>query len=450
MDILFLLIGLSIGFLIAFLIFKNRKDKLPDESSDIISEMKENLIKLKTEKEQLESLLIENKTLVGKLNEENKSLNSSLIVAETNYNNTNERLENQKKDLEELQKRFSLQFENLANKIFEEKSKTFKESNKQQLNTILNPLNENLKEFKNAVKDTYEKGLKERTEISSELKQIQRLNQQLQEEASNLTKALKGDSQKQGRWGEIILEKILESSGLEKNVQYRMQDSFTLDSGKRLRPDAVIYLPEEKHIIVDSKVSLVAFEKFVNAENEDDKAKFIKEHIQSVRNHIKELSSKDYIANLDIETPEYLLMFIPVEASFSAAVSYDKTIFNEAWDNRIVIVSPSTLIATLMTVSAMWKQTKQTHNALEIAERGGKLYDKFCGFIDDMKKIENSLEKAYSDYESAFKKLSTGSGSLIRQTEILKQLGAKTNKALSKKNIGEIDIETDENQLSDS
>jgi DNA recombination protein RmuC len=228
----------------------------------------------------------------------------------------------------------------------------------------------------------------------------------------------------------MILEKILESSGLEKGLQYKLQDSFTLESGKRLRPDAIVYLPDEKHIIIDSKVSLVAFEKYVNAENEDDRQKFIKAHILSVRNHIKELASKDYVANLGIESPEYLLMFIPVEASFSVAVTYDKTLFNEAWDSRIVIVSPSTLIATLMTISSIWKQTKQTQNALEIAERGGKLYDKFVGFVEDIEKIGSSINKAGEEYDNALKKLSTGSGNLIRQTEILKKLGAKTTKSL--------------------
>lgn len=334
--------------------------------------------------------------------------------------------------MEDLQKKFTLQFENLANRIFDEKSKAFKETNKQQLDTILNPLHENLKEFKNTVKETYEKGLKERSEISTELKHIQELNQQLQEEASNLTKALKGDSQKQGRWGEMILEKILESSGLEKGEQYKTQDSFTLESGRRLRPDAVVYLPEKKHIIIDSKVSLVAFEKFVNAVNEEEKTKYIKEHIDSVRKHIKDLASKDYINNLGLETPEYLLMFIPVEASFSAAITYDKSIFNDAWEKRIVIVSPSTLIATLMTIASMWKQTKQTQHALDIAERGGKLYDKFHGFVEDMLRIGDGLDKASKEYENALKKLSSGDGNLIRQVEMLKKLGAKTNKSMSK------------------
>lgn len=428
MEIIYVLLGFLAGFIVAYLILKSRgaKQANPEENKNLEMEV----VKLQSENSQLNKLLGENKQTNETISLENKQLSSSLASAETNLANLNERLQNQKKDIEDLQKQLVLQFENLANRILDEKSKSFKETNKQQLDTILNPLNENLKDFRNIVKDTYEKGLKERTEISSELKNLQKLNQQLQEEASNLAKALKGDSQKQGRWGEMILEKILESSGLEKGLQYKLQDSFTLESGKRLRPDAIVYLPDEKHIIIDSKVSLVAFEKYVNAENEDDRQKFIKAHILSMRNHIKELASKDYVANLGIESPEYLLMFIPVEASFSVAVTYDKTLFNEAWDNRIVIVSPSTLIATLMTISSIWKQTKQTQNALEIAERGGRLYDKFVGFVEDIEKIGASINKAGEEYDNALKKLSTGSGNLIRQTEILKKLGAKTTKSL--------------------
>lgn len=443
MEIIYALLGLAVGFFIGFIIFKNKKsvtETLPNDYNDI----KESLIRAESKKNQLDELLTENKEKIELLQKENTQLSATLSSAETNLANMNEKLENQKKDLEELQTKFALQFENLANKIFDEKSKAFKETNKQQLNILLDPLQENLKEFKNAVKDTYEKGLKERTEITTELKQIQRLNQQLQEEASNLTKALKGDSQKQGRWGEMILERILESSGLEKGEQYKTQDSFTLDSGRRLRPDAVVYLPEKKHIIIDSKVSLVAFEKYANADNEEEKTRYIKEHIDSVRKHIKDLASKDYINNLGLETPEYLLMFIPVEASFSAAVTHDKSIFNDAWEKKIVIVSPSTLIATLMTIASMWKQTKQTEHAIEIAERGGKLYDKFYGFIEDMDKIGQSLKKAESDYDSAYKKLITGSGSLVRQTEMLKDLGAKTTKALSKDILSDYEEENKE------
>ena len=267
--------------------------------------------------------------------------------------------------------------------------------------------------------------MKERTELGAELKHIQELNQKLSVEANNLTKALKGDVQKQGRWGEMILEKILESSGLEKDKHFRTQDSFTLSDGRRQRPDAVVYLPENKHIIIDSKVSLVAYEKYVNSDNEEEKKQFLKEHIASVRTHIKELADKDYINSLGLENPEYILMFVPIEASLGLTVSNDNQIFTEAWDKRVVIVSPSTLIATLMTVNSIWKQTMQTENALLIADRGGKLYEKFIGFVDDLKAVGVSIEKANKEYEKAMSKLSEGSGNLVRQAEMLKELGQK-------------------------
>lgn len=452
MEIFLIIIGFIVGFVIAWIISNSRKNNSTELDSLKLKniELEKDSIKVNAEKTQIENLNVEYKKDIQLLLSENKNLNSSLNIAETNLLNLKEKLETQKEEIESLQKKLILEFENLANKVLEEKAKSFNEFNKTQLNSILNPFNENLKEFKLTVKDTYEKGLKERTEISTELKQMQRLNQQLQEEASNLTKALKGNSQKQGRWGEMILEKILESSGLEKNVQYKLQDSFTVDSGRRFRPDAVIYLPEKKHIIIDSKVSLIAYEKFSSAESDDERAKFIKEHVQSVRNHIKELSAKDYINNIGIENPEYLLMFIPVEASFSAAMTYDNSIFNEAWDNRIVIVSPATLIATLMTVSAIWKQTLQTENALEIAERGGRLYEKFKNFVEDLEKIGLSLSKASSDYDNAMKKLATGSGNLIKQSEMLKKLGAKTTKSISsdlvnKAFLDEVDTDLPEN-----
>lgn len=434
MEFLYILAGFVGGFVIAFLIFKSRKTEAVDDdnSESQIKELEFHVVKLKSENEQSLKINNEYEQKLEKLQNENKEINSLLVASDTNLENIKERLENQKEEVLTLQKKLTSEFENLANKVLEEKSKAFKEENKQQLDAILNPFNQNLKEFKTTVKDTYEKGLKERTEISTELKQMQNLNQKLQQEAANLAKALKGDSQKQGRWGEMILEKILESSGLESGMHYKLQDSFTVEDGKRFRPDAVVYLPDNKHIIIDSKVSLVAYDKFVNAENEIDRGVAIKEHLQSVRNHIKELASKDYLNNLGLNTPEYLLMFIPIEASFSAAVTYDNTIFNEAWDKRIVIVSPATLIATLMTISSIWKQTKQTENALKIAERGGKLYDKFKGFVDDLEKVGASLLKAQSEYEKAMSKLHTGSGNLVRQTEELKSLGAKTTKSISK------------------
>lgn len=434
MEALFLVLGIAKGFLIAWLIFR-RKLKLAKQSEISMQELiqaKSDLTKYETENNFLIKQLEETKTSFSNKDSENKELIAKLSIAETNLSNLNEKLETNKAELEGLHKKFTLEFENLANKVLEEKSQKFSELNKKQIDAIINPFNENLKEFKQTVKDTYEKGMKERTELGAELKHIQELNQKLSVEANNLTKALKGDVQKQGRWGEMILEKILESSGLEKDKHFRTQDSFTLSDGRRQRPDAVVYLPENKHIIIDSKVSLVAYEKYVNSDNEEEKKQFLKEHITSVRAHIKDLADKDYINSLGLENPEYILMFVPIEASLGLTVSNDNQIFTEAWDKRVVIVSPSTLIATLMTVNAIWKQTMQTENALLIADRGGKLYEKFIGFVDDLKAVGASIEKANKEYEKAMSKLSEGSGNLVRQAEMLKELGAKTTKSIDK------------------
>ena len=434
MEALFLVLGIAKGFLIAWLIFR-RKLKLAKQSEISMQELiqaKSDLTKYETENNFLIKQLEETKTSFSNKDSENKELIAKLSIAETNLSNLNEKLETNKAELEGLHKKFTLEFENLANKVLEEKSQKFSELNKKQIDAIINPFNENLKEFKQTVKDTYEKGMKERTELGAELKHIQELNQKLSVEANNLTKALKGDVQKQGRWGEMILEKILESSGLEKDKHFRTQDSFTLSDGRRQRPDAVVYLPENKHIIIDSKVSLVAYEKYVNSDNEEEKKQFLKEHIASVRAHIKDLADKDYINSLGLENPEYILMFVPIEASLGLTVSNDNQIFTEAWDKRVVIVSPSTLIATLMTVNAIWKQTMQTENALLIADRGGKLYEKFIGFVDDLKAVGVSIEKANKEYEKAMSKLSEGSGNLVRQAEMLKELGAKTTKSIDK------------------
>jgi len=250
-----------------------------------------------------------------------------------------------------------------------------------------------------------------------------------------LAKALKGDNKKQGNWGEIILEKVLERSGLVKGQEYETQFSTNNEQGKRIQPDAVIFLPDNKHIIVDSKVSLIAYEAFVNAASDEEKDKYIKLHLESVRNHVKELSEKDYQTSADFNTPDFVLLFIPIESSFSVAVQADQEIFNYAWDRKIVIVSPSTLLATLRTIASVWKQERQTKNALDIARQSGNLYDKFVGFVEDLEKIGKSIDTSKSSYESAFNKLKTGSGNLIKRAEDIKKLGAKSTKNLPDKLI---------------
>jgi DNA recombination protein RmuC len=271
--------------------------------------------------------------------------------------------------------------------------------------------------------------------LKTEIKHLIDLNKQISEDANNLANALKGENKTQGNWGELILEKVLERSGLVKDQEYRLQFSTNNDEGKRIQPDAVIMLPDNKHIVVDSKVSLVAYEAFVNSSDEEERLKLVKEHIISVRTHIKSLSEKNYQSSADFNTPDFVLLFIPIESSFSIAVQADQELFNFAWDKKIVIVSPSTLLATLRTIASVWKQERQTKNAIEIAKQSGALYDKFVGFIEDMDKIGKSIEVSRATYENAINKLHKGSGNLVKRAQDIEKLGAKTTKQISSKFI---------------
>ena len=342
-----------------------------------------------------------------------------------------EKLNTQKAEVDTLQKTFTTEFENLANKILEDKSKKFTEQNKTNLENILNPLKENITKFEKKVDDTYKAEASERNSLKGEIKALVTLNKQISEEANNLAKALKGDTKKQGNWGEIILEKVLERSGLQKGAEYEMQVSMTAADGKRVQPDALIYLPDKKHIIIDAKVSLVAYEAFVNALSDEDREMNLAAHVTSVKNHIKGLSEKNYQGLGQLNTPDFVLLFMPIESSFSLAVQADNELFNYAWERKIVIVSPSTLLATLRTISSIWKQERQTRNALEIAKQSGDLYDKFVGFVDDLLAIGKKMNDAKSSYDDAMKKLSSGKGNLIRRVETIKELGAKTTKDIS-------------------
>lgn len=431
MEIIYLVSGFVAGGLLLWFLAKKMYHKPLDNT--IIDENKT----LSYAKSRLEGEMLslqkqydENKTYLEKLRTENQTLREELARSNATHKSLHEKLETQQSEIEKLQEKFSATFENLANKIFEEKSKKFTEQNTTKIDTILKPLNEKIKDFEKTVQDTYEKGLKERSELQNELKNLKELNKQISEDAVNLTKALKGESKIQGDWGEMILERILESSGLLKDTHYKMQENKKDEQGKNLRPDAIIYLPDDKHLLIDSKVSLVAYERVINCEEKDEQDKYIKEHLVSVKKHIDELSLKSYQNLPGLNSPEYVLMFIPVEASFGVAFQYDKSLFDYAWKRKVVIVSPSTLIATLLTISSIWKQELQTRNAIEIADRGGKLYDKFVGFIEDLRSLGNSIEKTKKEYDQAMNKLSSGSGNLIGQAEKLRKLGAKATKEL--------------------
>jgi len=433
MDIVFLLIGIVSGVLIGWFVAKSTNKKTNNIDNTEFEELKKSL----SEKEIELQVALEKENQLNELKQENKisnqsiiELNSKLASREADIENLNEKLKNQTKEVEELQNKFTEQFNNLANKILEEKTQKFTEQNKENLDTILKPLNEKLKDFEKKVEDTYIKNVKDRTDLQAEVKKLFELNTKISEDANNLTKALKGDVKKQGNWGEMILERILESSGLEKDREYKTQESFDREDGGRYQPDVIIYLPEDKHIVIDAKVSLVAYDNYVSAETPEEQDEFMKLHLKSIKAHIKELADKQYFKLEGLNTPEYVLMFIPIEASFSIAVKEDSALFNEAWDNKIVIVSPSTLIATLMTISSIWKQENQTKNAIEIARQSGNLYDKFEGLMKDLLQLGKRIDDTHKLYKSSMNKLVDGTGNLISRVERLKDLGAKASKSL--------------------
>jgi DNA recombination protein RmuC len=434
MDFAFLIVGLLVGAAIGFLVGKRGSSTITDDGE---------LEQVKLEKAALESslkhLTDQKEELAGQLDLVRTKLSEteqSLASARQHFKDQENRLNDQKKEFEDLNKRFNTEFENLANKILEEKSKKFTDQNKENIELILNPLRERIKDFEKKVDEKYDNEQKERASLKGEIKTLHELNKQISQEAHNLTTALKGDSKKQGNWGELILERILENSGLIKGEEYFTQQTAYNESGDRLFPDVVIQLPDEKQIIIDSKVSLVAYERFVNADDDDEREKWLKTHVASVKTHIKGLSEKNYHTSKGMNSPEFVLMFMPIESSFSASIRADDELFNYAWDKRIVIVSPSTLLATLRTVSSIWKQDRQTKNALEIAEKSGRLYDKFVGFIEDMQKIGDRLDSTQKAYHEGMKKLSEGSGNLVRRAEELKTMGAKANKQLPSEILG--------------
>lgn len=348
-----------------------------------------------------------------------------------------QRLQDQKLFVEESQIRFKTEFENVANQVLKAKTAEFTEVNKANLDMLLNPLKENIKAFEDKVEKVYKSESDERNVLKGEITKMMELNKQISDDAANLTKALKGDNKKQGNWGEMVLSKLLESSGLVEGLNYTKQLSHVSEEGARLLPDIILNLPDQKNIVIDSKVSLIAYEKLVCCDDEAERLSFTKVHINSIKNHITGLSNKNYQSLYSINSPEFVLLFIPIESSFAIAVQHDQDLFDFAWNRRVVIVTPSTLLATLKTVASIWKQEQQTRNAIDIATKAGQLYDKFVGFVNDLQKVGESLDKSQKAYGEAMNKLTTGSGNLVNRAEGLKKMGARASKALDQKFIEE-------------
>ena len=450
MEILFAFAGACLGFILTFFILKSKtqKQQADFEREKLLSE--QGFVQQKFELEKDKSLFEDrNQTLlkekeellqqIQQLRTENGNQNQQLARAEADFNNLQEKLESQKQEMEILQQKFTTEFENIASKILKQNTLDFSASHQKSITEMLLPLKEKIQVFEKKVEDTYEKGLKDQTDLKAELKKLHDLNLKISDEANNLTKALKGDVKKQGNWGEVILERILERSGLSEGREYEKQESVLSETGQRFQPDVVIHLPDQKHIVVDSKVSLVAYERLVNAGNEKDRITHVKEHLLSVRNHIKILSDKHYQNSPNFNSPDFVLLFVPIESSFSIAVQEDQELFSYAWDNKVVIVSPSTLLATLRTIASIWQQENQTRNALEIARQGGALYDKFVAFISDMDAIGKSLESTRKTYDQATNKLYSGSGNLVGRAEKIRKLGAKTSKELAPDKVHDLE-----------
>ncbi len=349
---------------------------------------------------------------------------------QTKYELTLASSEGQKLESVQLQQQLTLQFENLAQKIFDEKSTKMTDQNFRQLTGLLDPLKERIKDFEKKVEDTYSTERAERGHLKGEISKLMELNQTMSKEAHNLALALKGENKTQGNWGEMILENILERSGLRKGEEFFTQETLRGLGGETLRPDVIVKLPDGKHLIVDSKMTLTAYEASVSAPTETERERFSHAHVESLKRHVAELSEKKYHLAEQIISPDFVMLFMPLEPAFALAFRLKPDLFETAWDRNIAIVSPTTLLTTLRTVASLWKQERQQRNALEIAKRGGELYDKFAGIVKDLETLGDRMNSAQKTHSEIMGKISTGRGNLLTQVEKLKELGAKAEKSL--------------------
>lgn len=440
-----LFLGVFVGKLLFSARFQSEKISLEERLSAAINQLQLQKVQFERERNNFEKqvqLVVAEKE---NIRTEKDSLAIQLSKKEVDFENLWERHKEQKNEITELQEKFTKEFENLANKILEEKSAKFTEQNSENMKNILLPLQDKIQGFEQKVEQTHKESIDYHAALRQQIVGLSEMNAQMSKETLNLTKALKGDSKMQGNWGELVLERVLEKSGLEKGREYEVQQSFTNNEGNRVFPDVVINLPDGKKMIVDSKVSLVAYERWINEESEILKIDFLKEHVNSIRRHVEQLGNKNYHDLYQIESPDFVLLFIPIEPAFAIALNEDSALYNKAFDRNIVIVTPSTLLATLRTIDSMWANQKQQENAFEIARQAGALYDKFEGFVGDLVRIGNKIKDTKTEYENAMNKLVDGKGNLISSVERLKKMGAKAKKSLPE-NIVARAANTDENQ----
>jgi len=411
-TLLFLLLSAGLGLTAGYLLSRSRQARLEERNEGLTQQNNVLTTQLEGERERA------------------RQAENSLATLEADHRNLAERLAHQREELESVQKEFQDRFENLANRILEEKSKKFTEQNREKLDQLLTPLGQKIEEFKRKVEEGQKEEIRGRSALEQHLKTLQSLNQNMAEEARSLTRALKGDTKRQGNWGEVILQRILERSGLQLGREYEIQQSFVSGDGGRLQPDVVVHLPDDKHLVIDAKVSLKAYEEFASAEEMKQQERALRDHINSLRTHIRQLSGKNYQHLHKEKSPNFVLLFVPIEPAFGLAMQHEPELYNEAFDRNIIIVSPTTLLATLATIDNVWKQEYQSKNAVEIARRGGALYDKFVGFVESMESIGQRIEQSMKSYDEAMNRLTTGSGNLVRQVEMLRELGAKATKQL--------------------
>lgn len=424
MEIAFVILASAACILLVLVLVKLSVGKLNGDDAHLAANLAAEKAKSDLQAQTIMRLQAEKNDLQAKMD----GRTADLAAAKTLNSELERQLACQKEELARMNEKLKAEFQNIATMVTAASAKELSRTNTEKLEGILSPFAEKLNELKQQVSDAYDKESRDKAGLREEIKQLMELNKQMSEDAVDLTRALKGDAKTQGNWGELVLERVLDLAGLEKGIEYDRE--VAIENGK-YRPDVVVHLPEDKHIIVDSKVSLTAYERMVNSDDPQEFQRLQKEHVNSIKKHIDELNAKNYQNLKAFDTPNFVLMFIPVESSFSAAVQIDQSLYNYALQRNVVMVTPSTLLATLRTVASIWQHEKQNRNTLEIARMSGKLYDKLCGFLSDMEKIDRALKSAQSSYNDAFSKLSTGTGNAIATAEKIKKLGAKTTKSIS-------------------
>jgi len=424
-----LVIGAVAGYIYAKMVFNKPGAVSNEEWNKLINEKTLAEQRLADIKESLRHAEEELRTAADR----HAAASAEQATLKTTNEHLSAKLQDQKKEIVELHEKLQVQFENIANKVVFDNSQRMQQQHVDKLADLLTPFRERIMGFEKKVQEANEQSIRDSQSLKEQIKGLQDINKTIGEEAKNLTSALKGQVKTQGNWGEMILESILERSGLVKDREYTIQASFTTEDGKRLQPDVLVNLPEKKTIIIDSKVSLVAYERLVNAQNEEEREAAAKEHIASLRRHIKGLGNKNYQQLYDVRSLDFVLLFIPIEPAFSMAIQLEPGLFNEAFDNNIVLVSASTLLATLRTISSIWKLEYQNQNSREIARQSGALYDKFVGMVADLESVGKKIDDAHHSWEDAMKKLSSGRGNLVGAVQKIKKLGADTSKSLPEK-----------------